>query len=102
MVQIAENWTCVTGEITGVTRASAETRARITLVVRGVQEVKGFPNLFLEQQGAAIQVTMPEGFDAQENDLKGRAITLPLRVVRHGVYFSHPDWSLQKGSSLCG
>jgi len=102
MTQIAENWTCVTGEIADVTQGSARTRAMITLAVRGTREVKGFPNLFREQPGATIQVTMPEGFNVQEADLKGRAIMLPLRVVKHGVYFSHPDWSLQKGSSLCG
>lgn len=102
MVQIAENWACVTGEITDVTRGSAQANARITLAVRETREVKGFPNLFREQQGATIQVTMPKGFNAQATDLKGRAITLPLRVVKHGVYFSHPDWSLQKGSPLCG
>lgn len=102
MVQIAENWTCVKGEITDVTQGSAQTRAKITLAVREMREVKGFPNLFHEQLGATIQITMPEGFSVQEGDLRGRAIMLPLRVVKHGVYFSHPDWSLQKGSSLCG
>jgi hypothetical protein len=100
-MQIIENWTCVTGIVLAINQPVADTRAKIEMQVERTWEVEGFHSLLPEKPGDKISVNMPENFKSNDKTLRGRTITLPVRMVRKGIYFADSNWSLQDGSPLC-
>jgi len=100
-MQIIENWTCVTGMVLAINQPVADARAKIEMKVERIWEVEGFRSLLPEKPGDRIRVNMPENFKSSDQTLRGRTITLPVRMVRKGIYFADSNWSLHGGSPLC-
>ncbi len=101
-MQIIENWTCVTGVVLAVSQPVADVRAKIDMQITRASEVKGFRSLLPNKTGDKITLSMPEDFAPKAETLRGKTITLPVRMARAGKYFAHADWTLHQGSPLCG
>jgi hypothetical protein len=109
MVQIVENWCCVTGVVLACVQPphkdpqSAEVRqVMVEIKIDGVRGVEGFKNLLDKKSGDRLKVMFPQGLAETSSDLEGRTITLPVRVAPGDRYFAASDWTLKGGSERCG
>jgi len=105
MVQAIENWCCVTGIVEKVERPSAQAKGKsdqVALLVKieRVKPVDNFPTL-LSGEVATISIIVRQSqiTDAKPN---GHRVAVPVRVAGPDRYFAHPDWSLARGSLMCG
>jgi hypothetical protein len=109
MVQIIENWTCITGVVLACGQPAGEATAPpdaqkvvLEIAIEKTAEVKGFKSLIAKQAGERIEIMLPQSLAEQAGDLKGRKVTIPVRMARQGRYFAAPDWNLKTGSERCG
>jgi hypothetical protein len=100
LVQIVENWTCVTGSVTNYSSGAA--KPTIELSVERAAEVAGFRNLVAQSLGETITVVLPQALPESARALVGRKLTIPVRMAAPNRYFAASDWSLENGSSRCG
>ena len=109
MVQIIENWSCITGVILaqepvegrGTSTAPAKSHL-ITIEIESVAKLPGVRSLITKKRGEQIRISISRGGAESTADLIGKRVTIPVRMVREGSYFGAPDWTLEHGSSRCG
>lgn len=106
MVQAVDNWCCVSGTIDEITQEAGQTKAKsdqveLSIKIGKIKPVKGYPALVRLEDAATISVTVRR---SQLGDAKaaGQSVTIPVRVAGPGRFFAHPDWSLSRGSPMCG
>jgi hypothetical protein len=110
MVQIVENWTCITGIVLSCTQAPAQGTLRsgeekppsIEITIEKAEAVEGFRSLIAQSPGERMTILLPDRVDGIGTGMKGRRITVPVRMVRAGRYFAAPDWTPAAGSKQCG
>src|SRR5688572_9085858 len=106
MVQAVENWCCVSGTIDDLDRGSRNAKAnpdQVVLSIRigKVKPVADYPTLIRIEDAATISVIARRS-QLGDDRVDGQHVTIPVRVAGPDRYFAHPDWSLARGSSMCG
>lgn len=105
MVQVVENWCCVSGTIAQLEQESRNAKVgpdQVVLSIRvgKIQPVADYPSLISMEDVATISVIARRS--QLDDRAEGRHVTIPVRVAGPDRYFAHPDWSLAEGSSMCG
>lgn len=106
MVQSVENWCCVSGTIDDLDPKADQARANPDQVVLSIQigkikPVEGYPALIRIEDGATISVIVRRA-QLGPGRAAGQYVTIPIRVAGPDRCFAHPDWSLARGSPMCG
>jgi hypothetical protein len=89
-MQIIENWTDVTGKVTGVepSEVSADF-VQVQLKVSHIDEVEGYANLLAETKGQILSVQLPQ--ELAEQLKLGEKVSCRLRKGNQQHIFAHPD-----------
>lgn len=104
MVQAVENWCCVSGIIEGVTPPRGPGRPdQVTLSIRvaNVAPVADYLTLLRAEDAHTVAV-VARRTQIGNVEVAGRRVTMPVRVAGPDRCFAHPDWSLSRGSPMCG
>lgn len=106
MVQAVENWCCVAGTVESVDPPPPQSKGKpdqvaLTIRVARVTSVADYPSLLHAEDLPRVAVILRR---SQLGDLQavGRRVTMPVRVAGPDRCFVHPDWSLVRGSAMCG
>jgi len=106
MVQAIENWCCVTGTIDRLDPPSAQSKGKsdqavLLITVDKITPVDGYPTLI--HAGDATTISLLVRRSQLDGEKVGdRRVSIPVRVAGPDRYFAHPDWSLARGSAMCG
>lgn len=106
MVQAVENWCCVSGTIDGLNQGADKARTnpdQVVLSIRigKIEPVTGYPALVRIEDAATISVIVRRS-QLGDDRAAGQRVSIPVRVAGPGRCFAHPDWSLARGSPMCG
>jgi hypothetical protein len=106
MVQAVENWCCVSGTIHDLDRKAGNTKAdpeQIVLSIRlgEIKPVAGYPALLRMEDADTVSVIARRSQLGKEQPA-GQPVTIPVRVAGPDRCFAHPDWTLARGSKMCG
>jgi hypothetical protein len=108
MVQAVENWCCVSGTIDDLDRGSRNANAKtnpdqvvLSIRIGEVKPVADYPALIRIEDTATISVIARQS-QLGNDRVDGQHVTIPVRVAGPDRYFAHPDWSLARGSPMCG
>jgi hypothetical protein len=106
MVQAIENWCCVTGTIDKLDSRPQQSKGKsdqavLLIRVAKIMPVDGYPTLIHAEDAGTISLLIRRSqLDGEE--VGGRQVSIPVRVAGPDRYFAHPDWSLARGSAMCG
>ena len=107
MVQAVENWCCVSGtiddldqDVVGNAKAKSD-RAVLSIRIGEIKPVAGYPALIRIDDAATISVIVRRS-QLGRGQAAGQHVTIPVRVAGPDRCFAHPDWSLARGSPMCG
>lgn len=107
MVQAVENWCCVSGtiddleqDVAGNAKAKAD-RAVLSIRIGKIEPVGDYPALIRIDDAATISVIVHRS-QLGSGRAAGQHVTIPVRVASSNRCFAHPDWSLARGSPMCG
>jgi hypothetical protein len=106
MVQSVENWCCVSGTIDDLDREAGNVKtnpdhAVLSIRIGKIKPVEGYPALIRIEDAAAISVIVRRS-QLGNGKATGQHVTIPVRVAGPDRCFAHPDWSLARGSPMCG
>jgi hypothetical protein len=106
MVQSVENWCCVSGTIDELDREAGSAKgnrdqAVLSIRIGKVKPVAGYPALIRIEDTATISVIVRRS-QLGKGQAAGQSVTIPVRVAGPDQCFAHPDWSLARGSPMCG
>lgn len=106
MVQSVENWCCVSGTVDDLDREAGNAKANpdqavLSIRIGKIKPVEGYAALIRIEDAATISVIVRRS-QLGNGQAAGQHVTIPVRVAGPDRCFAHPDWSLARGSPMCG
>lgn len=92
MVQVIENWTCVTGTVVSVSPEPGDGRLHLKLRIERKEAVKGYPELLHSSPGEIVDIALPPSIKDENALHTGETVTLQVKITRGPKLFAHPDW----------
>jgi hypothetical protein len=92
-MQIRENWAHVVGRVERWTPpAGADDHGELVVRIERVKDVKGFPNLLQQEEGAMLQVRVPSSGARALEACSGVTVSLDVRRVKDpAVVYANPE-----------